>query len=305
MEFLRSVRLAIALIVYLIIFFILSSLVLQNENPNYYYDNYGKILGNIIVITGLNNFTRSGFFIIPGFLFFLNLLLCAVHRLYTRMSNNLSMRPGPDIIHFGIIMLLIGGFLSSAMRQDKMVYLLPGEKIEIEGKYELTLEKFDYEKYPDSRPKRWASTVQLGDGEKNKNEYIIEVNKPLSFGKYKLYQESYSFYEALTFIDQHGKKITIRNGEGLKGSKNHIYFNKTENSKAQLVVWSKNKSHNIRLISRGESIDEFTLKDISDGYLTGLKIVYDPGIMLVIISFIIIICGLFITFCQKKGEFRI
>jgi hypothetical protein len=305
MKFLRSVKLAMALIVYLIIFFIFASLIIQNENLNYYYNNFGKILGNIIIITGLNNITRSGFLILPGFLFFLNLLFCAFHRLHSRTKNKLPLRPGPDVIHFGIMMLLIGGFFSSALRQDKMIYLLPGEKIEMEDKYELTLEKFDYEKYPDGRPKRWTSLVQLKDSEKNQNKYSIEVNKPITFGKYKLYQESYSLYEALTFKDQQGKIFTIRNSEGIKSSNNHIYFSKIENNKARMVVWSKNKSHDIRLISRGESIDEFTLTDISSGYLTGLKIVYDPGIMMVIISFIIIFCGLSITLYQKKGELTI
>ncbi len=301
-KFLRSVRLAITLIIYIIVFFTLASFIIQNESPDYYYYNYGKILGNIIIITGLNNFIRSLFFIIPGFLFFVNLLFCAFHRLLTRAKNNLPLRPGPDIIHFGVMMLLIGGSLSSALRQDRVIYLSPDERIEIAGRYELTLKKFEHMKYPDGRPKKWISTVLVKDGENNQKEFGVEVNKPASFGNYKLYQESYSLYEELTFKDRYGKFFKIRNNEGLKNFKNHIYFNKIENQKARLVIWDKKKSHIIRLLGRGESIDGFTLTDLSGGNLSGLKIVYDPGIMPVIISFIIISCGLFIAFYQKKGE---
>jgi cytochrome c biogenesis factor len=304
LKYLKSVKLTVVLIIYLILFFIFASLFPQNENLNFYYDNYGKILGNIIIILGFNNFARSAFFIIPGFLFFINLLLCAIHRFSSRTKKNLPLHPGPDIIHFGIMMLLIGGFLSSAVRQEKLIYLIPGEKIEVSDKHELVLEKFDFEKYPDGRPKSWISTVLLKEGETKQNRYTIEVNKPLSIDKYKLYQESYSLYEELTFKDMQGKLFNIRNSEGLKSSNNHIYFNKIENRKAQLIVWGKNKSHEIKLLKPGDTIDEFRLVGMSNGYLTGLKIVYDPWIVLIILSFIIIFSGMLITFFQKKGEFK-
>jgi hypothetical protein len=304
MKYLKSVKLAITLIIYLILFFILASIFPQNENLNFYYDNYGKILGNIIIISGFNNFTRSGFFIIPGFLFFINLLFCAIHRFSSRTKKKLPLRPGPDIIHLGILMLLIGGFLSSAVRQEKLLFLIPGEKLEISDRYELILEKFEFEKYPDGRPKSWISTVLMKDGEAKQNRYTVEVNKPLNIDKYKLYQESYSLYEELTFKDAQGKLFSIRDGEGLKSSNNHIYFNKIENHKAQIIVWGKNIFHEIKLLKPGDRIDDFTLTGISNGYLTGLKIVYDPGIVLIILSFIIILCGLLITFFHKKGEIK-
>ncbi|MFH0975695.1 MAG: cytochrome c biogenesis protein ResB [Spirochaetota bacterium] len=304
MNFFRSVKLSVGLISYLIIFFIAATLIPQNENINFYTDYYGPFAGNIILFLRLNDFSRSAFFLVPGFVFFINLLFCSIHRFSSRIKKKLPLRPGPDIIHLGIMILFIGGFLSSAARQEKMFFLMKGEKLNITDSFDLVLEQFNFEKYADGRPKSWISTVIIKNIEGKQNRYSIEVNKPLKIEKYAFFQESYSGFEALIFKNSRGKSFTIKNKESLKTSAKHIYFQQIKNREALVTVWDNSRDIETKLIKAGDRIDDLTLTEISAGYLSGLKAVYDPGTKFAILSFIVICCGLFVTFYQKRGELK-
>jgi hypothetical protein len=55
----------------------------------------------------------------------------------------------------------------------------------------------------------------------------------------------------------------------------------------------------------GDDLEGFTIKNVSEKYLSGLKVVYDPGAIVVLISFLIISIGLTVTAIQKTGELEI
>ncbi len=64
--FLKSVKLGIALLIYLIITSILSTLIPLNQATVFYFQNYISFLAWLITITEFNRFFESPAFIIPG-----------------------------------------------------------------------------------------------------------------------------------------------------------------------------------------------------------------------------------------------
>ena len=75
MKSLKSIYLAGAIIFYLIVFFILATLVPQNQEINFYSEKYCFIIKKIILFAGLNNYSHSLFLLVPVIIFFINFIL--------------------------------------------------------------------------------------------------------------------------------------------------------------------------------------------------------------------------------------
>ncbi len=122
----------------------------------------------------------SALFLVPLVLFFLNLGACTVDRLRRELRKKTRHRHGPDILHVGLLVLILGGFLTAAARKEGMVMLAPGESVDLPGGEILRLVRFEEERYPDGRIKGWTSIV---DVEKNGTSIhagqSVKVNIPL------------------------------------------------------------------------------------------------------------------------------
>jgi hypothetical protein len=278
MKFLRSVRLSSVLIGYLILFFIVSTLLPQ--------DPY-------------RHFTSSLFFVIPCVFFFINLLSCAVYRILQRIKEKKPIMPGPDIVHIGILLLIIGALYSGIGRKDKLFTMAPGDEMALFNKYEMLLKNFDFEKYPDGRPKSWASSVIVALNGTNQAGYVIEVNRPLKIDKYTIYQQSYSTgYEVV--LKNRDNKTELLTASMKIGGKT-VRLKNADESLAVIEIAGE-KTLMEKTIRPGSLVEGLRVREIRPYYLSGLMVVYDPGIPLVIFSFFLICAGLLIIFYQKKGE---
>jgi cytochrome c biogenesis protein ResB len=112
---LRSVKLAIILIAYL------------------------AVSGIVVSITDrTQNFYGSAYFLAPAFLFFANLATCTAARFARELKRGKARRHGPDILHLGLIVLLLGAVFGQVARQVRpdwqgIVRLGKGEAVELPG----------------------------------------------------------------------------------------------------------------------------------------------------------------------------
>lgn len=136
--------------------------------------------------------------LIPLCLFIINLTVCSVNRIvklstagvYARSRGFL--RAGPDLIHAAVLLFVLGGLMSLYGRVEGVAVLLPGEEAVIQGEYSLRLIDFTISRYPDGRPREYVSEVQLLLGESPiAAPQKLMVNRPLEFGKLKIYQRGY------------------------------------------------------------------------------------------------------------------
>ncbi len=311
-KFWKSILLAIILIAYIVILSIIATLIPQGRDPEFYKAQYG-IWSNVIIFTGFDNFFRSLFFIIPVIFFSINLLVCSIDRIIKRFFRKAKIRIGPDLIHIGLLILVIGGAFTLYNRVEHFILLEVGNYVEIDDDLHLYLTNFEYQTYEDGRPKDWISTVELRVAETGDvlKEGIIEVNKPFQFDNITVYQQSYEPTEFIELIDNEKKEYYLKVGDALRSEDDNIIIY-TENIEqedkiiAKFQKW-KASDKNPELIEEYELgvsdvIKDYIIKDIRTTYKSGLNFVKNSGFLPIIISLIIMLIGLALTFIQKAKD---
>lgn len=185
-DFLRSIKLAVVLILVIIVLALFGST--------------------------MENFFSTPLFLFPVGFFFLNLSVCTFHRIRSRIKSGAKKRFGPDILHIGLLVMIIGGVISATGRQEGGAWLSAGDRIDVPGDYTLILEDFRFLKYENGSPRDWISTVTVEKEGKILFEHRdIEVNKPLKLGNVKIYQASY-YIEEENSINASGLHMVIDPG---------------------------------------------------------------------------------------------
>ncbi|TFG62391.1 MAG: hypothetical protein E4H36_08110 [Spirochaetales bacterium] len=160
-SFFKSVKLAIVLISIITATSILATLVPQNKDMAFYYHTYSPFFNWLIINTRFYKFFTSILFFIPAGLFFINLSTCTVDRLVRQLKKKGKKKFGPDILHVGLLVLLIGAVFTFAGKREGYMTLASGDKMGLPGGYLLTLKSFTFLTYENGSPKDWISTVDV------------------------------------------------------------------------------------------------------------------------------------------------
>jgi cytochrome c biogenesis protein ResB len=308
-KFLRSVKLAVVLILVIAALSILATLIPQRQEAAFYFHTYSQTLARVVLALGFDNFFRSVVFLAPVALFFVNLSVCMVDRMLVRSRRRARRRHGPDLIHLGLLVLIVGALFSVFARREAMVYLAEGEQILLPDDYSLRVLDFAFERYPDGRPKDWISTVAVTRrGEEVIPSYAIEVNKPLKINRVKVYQTSYADEARAELTGPDGKRYTIRSGEGFEWQGNLLLFQAVEQpasedaGRAIFEEWKGHERVDVLRLARGETVGQYRVEDMSTRLVTGLKAVRDPGYLPVVLALILVAAGLSLTLLQKGRD---
>jgi len=101
---------------------------------------------------------------------------------------------GSDFVHLGIITILLGGILSGVLGERFNMTLSEGQTLPIAGAdFQIRLDEFFTEFYPNGSVRDWKSTLTVIDEKKETLVRTIEVNHPLSYKGYLFYQSGYGF----------------------------------------------------------------------------------------------------------------
>lgn len=306
---LKSVKLAIALIVVITIGSLLATLVPQGEAREKYFQIYPKLVAELLTQTGLTRYFSSILFLIPILLFFVNLCACTIDRFLREIKRTSRKRHGPDILHFGLLILMIGSVISFSGRTEGSVSLVEGESVQLPGGELLTLRSFADERYTDGRPKAWTSVIDLEkDGLPLRTAVEIQVNKPLHVGDMTIYQSSYGSDLRLTLTSPDRKVRILERGDSFQEGTLSVLFMTTKppaqgNSETIALLRVKNSGED-RLVEVGaEGIQIGDYRAAANLTLsTSLKAVKDPGYLFVLAALILVGVGTAITFLQKLKD---
>jgi cytochrome c biogenesis protein len=309
----KSVKLAVTLILYIVITSILATLIPQVKEIAFYHSQYPPLLASIIIATQFHIFFRSILFLVPALFFCINLAVCAIDRLIRELRKKSKLRMGVDLVHLGILVLVVGGIISAFGRKEGFQYLGEGDEVNLPAGQVLRLETFEFRQYPDGRPKDWISVVDIEkNGEIVKDSFPIEVNRPLQVGAVKIYQASYAKEIRLTTIDDKGNEYTIHPGQFVKSGKFAFRYRHAEkeggSATGYRIIFEKWEGHSFvepMQLSISDKLGDFVIKGVLEMDVTGLQFVIDPGYLPVFISLILITIGLSITYIQKIGDKRI
>lgn len=313
LEKFASLKLAIALIGYLVVTSILATLVPQGLSPEEYRTLYPRPLAELVVQTGFGSFFGSILFIVPALLFFANLSTCTIKRLVRELQRKGKKRFGPDILHLGLMLLVLGSVWSYSRHWEGSVMLAQGEGVNLPDGSVMYLKEFRFERYDDGRPRDWVSVVDLiKDGVTVKENFEIRVNTPLRYAGLTLYQASYSDAPYLLLKDSLGKEFRMSQGEELILGDIKLFLMAPEgasteamgseaSSRALLKVGDA-KGERVVRAAPGDRIGTVSVEGFRNGLTTGIQAVVDPGYPLVFAAFILIAFGTALTFFQKLKE---
>lgn len=328
-----SIRLGISLIAYLAIASSIATLIPQGLPEEDYHDRYPKLVAELVVQTGFDNFFKSILFIIPAFAFFTNLSACTVKRFLRELKKKARRHHGPDILHVGLMLLVIGSIWSFSGHKAGSVVLAPGDGVNLPDGSLLHLDDFRYERYDDGRPRDWVSVVTLEkDGVKIKEKFEIRVNTPLRYKDLTFYQSTFQEVPGLALADAAGTEILLAQGEErVIGGETYLFMapegasagetsmgagSAPMGAKSSAAVGSKPTTASTRAVIRmgagasgktlrlapGDMAGALRVLGIKAQLASGIDAVSDPGYKLVFVALILIAAGTTLTFARKLKE---
>jgi cytochrome c biogenesis protein ResB len=308
---LSSVRLAIALIAYLAITSILASLLPQGREAGFYHAILPGPLADLAIATGFSNFFGSLLFLVPAFLFFANLSTCTVARLARELRKKGARSHGPDILHLGLMLLMVGAVLGQVAKQSHPSWqgfarLAAGDAVQLPDGRLLTLVDLRSERYPDGRPKDWLSSVEVsGSGKSLAARHEIRVNHPLRLGALSIYQASFGSERSLVLEDSAGARRSLVAGESLETGEGRLMLMSVDLDNGTAIAREETaKGTETISIRAGSRVGSFTVAEAKEVELSGLQASYDPAYPIVLLAFIVIALGAFITFARRTGELK-
>jgi cytochrome c biogenesis protein len=306
-RFFKSVRLAVVLLLVITVFSVLATLVPQGREEAFYQASYPVAVYRLVTVLHFDRFFSSILFLIPVFLFTLNLAVCTVDRFLRRARSRTPKRYGPDLVHIGLLLLILGSLASVLARQEKNFSVASGDEVTLSKTYSIKLLSMQFLRYENGSPKAWISTVRVF---RNGNEEIptfpIRVNHPLRLPGVAVYQTTWEDKGTLTLKDDQGNEAKGRPGQGLQDGESYWYFSDIikdgEVLRAAFREYRGNEVVSTRMLATADRIGPYTVTRIESIPMSGLKAVNDPGYLLVIVAVIVLAAGLGLTYFQKKRE---
>ncbi len=101
---------------------------------------------------------------------------------------------GSDVVHLGLLIILMGGILSGLLGFRENLTFFEGQTLPIpRAEFSVRLDKFVTEYYPDGRVKDWKSHLTVLEEGHPRAKKAVEVNHPLKHRGYLFYQSGYGW----------------------------------------------------------------------------------------------------------------
>ena len=351
-RFLRSMRFGILLLLLIALCSVLGSVIPQGKEVAWYAQTYQQYHGWILLL-GLNRVFQSWYFITLLVLLCLNLSLCSLVRIRRVVKEGKGeieqaaawpiqtpltaeeaerVRAHLRAIHsreesingVSILLVVIFGALALYLPHVTDRSCMPGESLTMEDGTEIYVDSFAIEDESGTLDYNSWIRVTLPDGRESGLKQI-KVNYPLSFGNYKIYQQTYGTAGSITVnnLDTGGTDtfsltdtvfLSADGRDGLWFDALYPGYIESEDGSVTLITSSSghytDPVYHITLAAQGEytPVLAFPGESLTVGNwrydfnapveYPGLRIKYTPGAvnLLLLLSFLLMIAGLYITF---------
>ncbi len=308
MAALRSVKVAVVLIAYLAVTAALATLVPQGQEAQYYRQLYSPFAADLVLGLRIDVFFRSAIFLAPAGLFSVNLFLCTLHRLTSAHAGAHPKPWGPDLVHMGLLLLIVGGAITVFGREERMLYLPEGHSATLPDGSVLTVNSIQYQEYPDGRPRDYLTAVTVAPEGGPSRTATIEVNRPLRQAGRRIYQTNYYAGHTLT-LEKDNQSFMVVPGDGVQTSTGTVLrFDRvdalgTSGSGDGFIVFGEYASDGSLTGERqfvvGDQVEGYQITGVAPFVETGLNVVRDPGFIPVLVALAMVTLGLSLTFIEK------
>jgi len=248
-------------------------------------------------------------------------------------------RLGVYVVHFSVVLLLIGGLIGSIFGFEGFVNIAEGESVESiqlrnnNQKYPLGFEvrcdDFFVDFYDTGAPKEFRSSLTILKQGKTVLQKDIIVNDPLRYEGISFFQSSYGSLPSsevilnFTSIDtgmQYSKKASLNTPVVIPEDLGTFVLQKharqanfrghnigeafigtlTPANGSQVEVTLPVQFPSFDRMRKGKVF--IAIEDFVPRYYTGLQVSRDPGVWVVYIGFILMIIGIYITFFMSHQQ---
>jgi cytochrome c biogenesis protein len=240
---------------------------------------------------------------------------------------------GAVIVHVSIIMIVIGGLLSSLFGFSGEMNIIEGGKTRevfldrahlVLLDFSVRLNRFTFERYADGTPKEYRSDITIIDGEKQ-TDASLTVNHPADYRGVRFYQTSFGKemeYAAIEVLDRQGESVFVGDAYWsvpVQVPGRNLTFTIVQSSPefmdfgpaVQLVVEDRSGSYELWTLLNYPDFDRerggdyvFVLKDYHEIPYSSLTAVKEPGLPLVFSGFILICIGFLFPIVSSMGTYR-
>lgn len=240
---------------------------------------------------------RSVFFLLPSALFALSLLTCTVDSLVRRPRRPLT-GYAHDVIHVGVLILILGGALTLLLSQEDRVTLQVGERATVRGEWEIEL--------TDSvrTETNWESTLEVRREGVSVATEVLSVNNPVTVGGARLLQDTWGERPALILANAQGQRFAMLPGEGLASQDTSIVLEEAEDTPlgVRFARFENSERTGDVAIERGVEIAGLTVVGAERRVQSGIQVVYDPGAPVALVGAIFLVTGLGLYVMKKARE---
>jgi|GEM_PF-411683 len=331
---LRSVKLAVVIVALLALGAAVGGLIPQGETADAYAKAYPKFSGLILAL-GLDRFFTSPGFIGLVALFIVNLGACTIHRIRGQAKLEFRKRRfGPDILHVGILILLVGAIMSASLRTSDSLRLSRGDEAILPDGQRIRLVDVSEEHYPNGSARLYTSKVEVFPAAPSGSSggtpaaaaspvrtAVITVNHPLKLGDYSVYRTDYGYAVSAILDPVQGAApsdvqavqaaagtVRLYGGETREfpdGSS--IFFMTVDgigpDAKGIFII-NDSAGKSVARAGVDEEVGSYRVRSYEQTEMSGLKVASDPGYPLVLAGFILVAIGLCLTYFQKLRDMK-
>lgn len=252
---------------------------------------------------------------------------------FSASKNKWGILGGP-LIHFGLVLALIGGLLTFLFSNVREFSLPEGETMEIQGiPGKIRLEKFSVLLHPGKmQPEEYVGQLMIENPKQQIERYELKVNRPLRIGWTKLFLMRYHFeilridvsvYRKEKLVEQLSLKMDeaqklrhdpyeiefndfvpdfVINKEGQVTSRSPYFVNPAVRIAMRPSEKPEEKPLQVWAFRdlayhQGGKTNEwsFVVDKIKKRYVSGIKLSRDPGIFVAYAGFSLLVLGTFIS----------
>lgn len=298
-EYLRSIRFFFLIAALLVVFAGLASLIPQNIGEEAYTARYGVTTSGFILAIGLDRFYRSPLFFILGGLLELNLLACTIPRLARRLRHRQTrlFSFAPDVIHLGLAVLIVGGVVTFAFRDEAEFTGTVGQTFSHAG---VTVVATGARELVDDEGVVLSWEIDLRhDGQTR----TVAINDPTGIGDYRAYFRHFQerAIAELRFSMADAEALTLRAGEGLQARDGTVltFEGLAEDGDGLFRVDYPDEETERLKAEAGAEIFDLIFRPAGVETVVGFRLARDPGRPVLLAGFIVLAVGLGMFAAQK------
>lgn len=238
---------------------------------------------------------------------------------------------GSFLVHISILLIILGGLIGSVYGSDSEVMLPVGGVYTVKDtqseSFDIRLDGFKTEHYQDGTVSDWISDITVVNNGQHILSSEVKVNHPLSYNGIKIYQKSYGTVLKAQVLDESGGILT----EKLLAEKEKLKLGEDSDTVIQPVRYIPDFDAVRPMISRSPAPNNpYVLYIVNSGGreswgaapvgaplkfdrlgivkfieavpASGLELKYDPGLMLVLLGFLLMTFGFFTSLYGRHSK---